>query len=90
MNAVKVVWLWQVTGGGQWRGLADTIGQAQQDAETCMEKGGMVAVVESAVLALNPETMEREYKSTGRKCMARRISGRVEWSEFAPRSAKSA
>lgn len=26
VNAVKVVWLWQVTGGEQWRGVADTIG----------------------------------------------------------------
>lgn len=50
----------------------------------------MVAVVESAVLALNPKTMEREYKPTGRKCMARRISGCVEWSEFTPRTPESA
>ena len=65
MNGGKVVWLWQVTGGGQSRGVADTFGQAQEEAETCMDNGGTSAVVESARLAYNVQTMEQEYAPTG-------------------------
>lgn len=82
MNAAKVVWLWEVTGGGHWRGVADTFGQAQEEAQKCMENGGMAAVVESARLALNRETMQREYAPTGRQCTGRLVNGRIEWSEL--------
>lgn len=90
MNAGKVVWLWQVTGGGQWRGVTDSFGQAQQAAETCMENGGKAAVVESARWVLNPETMQRDYAPTGRRCTATRAGGRVQWSELAPTMVKPA
>lgn len=87
MNAAKVVWLWQVSGGRQWRGVADSFGHAQQHAETCMDRGGTAAVVESALFAYNARTMQREYAPTGRRCTARRTGGRVHWTEFAPKMA---
>ena len=90
MNAGKVVWLWQVTGGAQWRGVADTFGQAQQDAETCMDQGGKAAVVESALFVYNAQTMQREYAPTGRRCTASRSGGHVQWTEFAPKTANQA
>lgn len=46
MNGRKLIWLWRVTGGGEWTGVAGTFGQAQQDAQACMEHGGTEAVVE--------------------------------------------
>lgn len=90
MNAGKIVWLWQVTGGGQWRGVSDSFGQAQQDAESCMENGGTFAVVESALWALNPVTLQREYAPTGRQSTARRSGGHVQWTEFGSTVARSA
>lgn len=84
MRAGKVVWLWQVTGDGQWRGVAGSFGRAQRDAEICMANGGRAAVVESARWVMNPETMQREYAPTGRRCTASRRDGRVHWSELTP------
>lgn len=86
-NAGNVVWLWQVSGGAQWSGVADTFGQAQQDAETCMGQGGKAAVVESALLVYNAESMQREYVRTGRRCTASRKRRRIRWTDFAPETA---
>lgn len=79
MNAPKIFWLWRVTGGGQWEGVADSFGQAQQDAQACMENDGTAAVVEPAVLALNPATMRQEYKLTGRRSTASRVNSQIQW-----------
>lgn len=79
MTGLQIVWLWLVTGDGQWRGVTDTFGQAQLEAETCMENGGKVAVVESARCGLNSMTMEREYVRTGRRWTASRTSEGVSW-----------
>jgi hypothetical protein len=90
VNAGKVVWLWQVTGSGQWRGVTDSFGLAQQDAETCMDRGGTAAVIESALWVYNAQTMQREYAPTGRRCTASRTGGRVQWTGFAPKMAERA
>lgn len=90
MSGRKVVWLWHVTGGGQWEGVADTFGQAQQGAQECMEKGGTAAVVESARLVLNPKTMRQEYVPTGRQSTASRTGGRIEWTGLAWTAAEPA
>lgn len=90
MNARRIVWLWQVTGGGQWRGVSDSFGQAQQEAEACMDNGGTSAVVESARWAFNSVTMQREYEPTGRRSTARRTGGRIEWTEFGSTVVRSA
>lgn len=90
MNAGRIVWLWQVTGGGQWRGVSDSFGQAQQEAQECMDNGGIFAVVESAWLAMNSVTMQREYEPTGRQSTARRTGGHIEWTEFGATVAGSA
>lgn len=90
MNGAKLVWLWRVTGGGQWRGVADTFGRAQQDAQACMEDGGTVAVVESALWVFNPSTMQQEYELTGRRSTASRAGGRIQWTRLARETAESA
>ncbi|MBO0839047.1 MAG: hypothetical protein J2P28_26540 [Actinobacteria bacterium] len=82
MNGRKIVWLWLVTGGRDWRGVADSFGQAQHDAETCIENGGKSAVVESAVWGFNGAAMQWEYTRTGRRCTARRVGGQIEWTDF--------
>jgi hypothetical protein len=90
VNTVRIVWLWQVTGRGQWRGVSASFGQAQQDAQECMDNGGTSAVVESAWWALNPTTMQREYEPTGRRSTARRTGGHIEWTELGSAIARSA
>ena len=83
MNRPALFWLWLVTGSGEWLGVTDTFGQAQQRAETCMRNGGKSAVVESARLVFNPSTMRREYAPTGRRCTASRAGERVQWTQLA-------
>lgn len=90
MNGRKIVWLWQVTGGEQWRGVSDSFGQAQQKAEACLDSGGTFAVVESALWALNAATLQREYAQTGCRSTARRTRGHVEWTEFGSSTPRSA
>jgi hypothetical protein len=90
MNAGKVVWLWQVSGGAQWRGVTDTFGQAQQDAETCMDMGGKAAVVESVLFTYHAHTMQREYAPTGRRCTVSRVGGCVQWTKLAAQTAEPA
>lgn len=89
MNGPKIVWLWNVTGGGHWEGVADTFGKAQQDAQECMENGS-VAVVESARLILNPKTMRQEYKPIGRQSTASCRDARIEWTGLAWTTAEPA
>jgi hypothetical protein len=90
VNGRTLVWLWSVSGGGEWRGVAGTFGQAQQNAQACLQNGGRAAVVESALLVFNPSTMRREYARTGRRCTANRADGRVEWTRLAWTTAEPA
>jgi hypothetical protein len=65
VNRPALCWLWLVTGSGEWRGVTDTFGQAQQRPETCMQDGGKAAVVESARLVFNPSTNVRCSRFSG-------------------------
>lgn len=90
MNGSKPIWLWRVTGGKDWRGVAGTFDRARQHAETCMRNGGKAAVIESALLVFSSSAMWQEYALTGRRCTASRAGGRVQWTELAWSTAESA
>jgi hypothetical protein len=90
VNGRTLVWLWSVSGGSEWTGVAGTFSQAQQDAQACMHNGGKAAVVESALLVFNPVTMQREYAPTGRQSTANRAGGRIQWTELAWATAEPA
>ncbi|HEY1698651.1 MAG TPA: hypothetical protein VGG75_02890 [Trebonia sp.] len=81
-----IAWLWQA---GRWRGICESFGKAQSDAEWCIRHGAGSAVVESVIVAPNPETWEREYVPTGRSCSGVARSGTVRWSEIARNSRAS-
>lgn len=71
-----VVWLWNAA---SWRGVCDSLGQAQERVAECIGRGATDGIARSAVCRMDRQEMQKRYFPTGRLTTARKVNGRVEW-----------
>jgi len=74
-----IVWLWQASGPGQFRGITDDETKARRAAESCITRGlAAAARVESARFVMNAG-LHASYQRTGSAWAARASGHRVRW-----------
>ena len=75
-----LLWLWDASTPGQYRGVTDSETSARRAAEVCITRGlATAARVESARFAMNAG-LHASYQRTGIAWAARASGRRVHWS----------
>jgi hypothetical protein len=85
-GCIVIAWIWLVTGQREQRGVAGTIGKAQEAAEEVLKCGGDNAVIEAAIVTRNPATGRQNFRPTGRGAQCRITNGRPQWTHITRRS----
>ena len=74
-----LLWLWDASSPGQYRGVTDSETSARRAAEACITRGlATAARVESARFAMNAG-LHASYQRTGNAWAARASGQRVRW-----------
>jgi hypothetical protein len=71
-----IVWLWNAA---SWRGVCDSLGQAQERVAECIGRGATEGIVRSAVYRMDRQAMQKRYFPTGRVTTAKKVGARIEW-----------
>jgi hypothetical protein len=75
-----IVWLWQASGPGKFRGITGDRDAARRAAAGCITSGAaQTATVEAARLVLGALSLTDCYQPTGTGWMARRSGAGVLW-----------
>ena len=75
-----IVWLWQASGPGQFRGITGDRDAARRAAAGCITSGAAeTAVVEAASLVIGAASLTDCYRPTGTGWTARRSGTGVRW-----------
>lgn len=86
-----IVWLWQASGRGQFRGITSDRDAARRAAAACITSGAArTATVEAACLVIGTSLLADCYRPTGTGWTARRSGAGVRWTALpAPERAAS-
>ena len=86
-----IVWLWQASGPGQFRGVNGDRDAARRAAAGCITSGAaQTATVEAACLVIGTSSLADCYRPTGTGWTARRSGAGVRWAALtAPERAAS-
>lgn len=86
-----IVWLWDASGPGTFRGIAGDDGAARRAAARCITSGqAQAATVEAASLTIGVSSLTDCYRRTGTGWTARRSGTGVCWAALtAPGQAPS-
>jgi hypothetical protein len=86
-----IVWLWQASGPGKFRGITSDRDAARCAAAGCITSGAaQTATVEAACVVLGAASLTDCYRPTGIGWTAHRSGAGVRWAELtAPRQATS-
>jgi hypothetical protein len=77
---VVIVWLWQASGPGKFRGITDDRDAARRAAAGCITSGkAETATVERASMVIGASSLTDYYQPTGTGWTARRNGARVRW-----------
>lgn len=75
-----IVWLWEASGPGRFRGICGGDDAARRAAAGCITSGAaQTATVEAARLVIGAATLTDCYRPTGTGWMARRSGTGVRW-----------
>jgi hypothetical protein len=81
-----IVWLWDASGPGTFRGITGDDGTARRAAAQCITSGKAdTATVEKASLTIGMSSLTARYIRTGTGWTARRSGGRVRWAALTAR-----
>jgi hypothetical protein len=75
-----IVWLWQASGPGKFRGITGDRDAARRAAAGCITSGAaQTATVQAASLVIGTSTLTDCYRPTGTGWTARRSGTGVRW-----------
>lgn len=75
-----LLWLWDASGPGRYRGITDDETRARAAAEACINSGQAASArVERACLVMDGWWLHSQYHRTGTGWTARRSAAGVRW-----------